>query len=225
MKKKSIILFSALALALSFTLGVGAAPVLERITANLNWSIEFQVDGEPWAPTDQNGNSIAPISYNNTTYLPVRAVSEALGTAVDWDQATQTITLGEKSDTTAITSEKVDTAHSSNITSDKQYTVQAGTDYQTGVIIESVNSAAKAITIHPAGKYQTLDLSVFAINSSDDITVTISNGDVVVRELTLTSSNSSSEVTLDIGGIQELKIAAQSRPGADEKVFVTGSYR
>lgn len=40
-----------------------------------------------------------PIKYNNKTYLPVRAVGEALGFEVKWDEKTQTVHLNSKAGT------------------------------------------------------------------------------------------------------------------------------
>ena len=37
-----------------------------------------------------------PITYNNKTYLPVRAVGEALGFEVKWDEEKQTVSLNSK---------------------------------------------------------------------------------------------------------------------------------
>ncbi|NLD49657.1 MAG: cell wall-binding protein, partial [Clostridiaceae bacterium] len=47
-------------------------------------NIKIYVDGILIHPRDGNGNSVEPFIYNGTTYLPVRAVSEALGKKVTW---------------------------------------------------------------------------------------------------------------------------------------------
>lgn len=44
---------------------------------------------------DSAGKTIEPFIYNGTTYLPVRAVGEALGKEVDWDGKNQTVYVGE----------------------------------------------------------------------------------------------------------------------------------
>lgn len=47
-------------------------------------------------PTDANGNAVEPFIYNGTTYLPVRAVANALGIDnVTWDDKTSTVGLVE----------------------------------------------------------------------------------------------------------------------------------
>ena len=52
------------------------------------------VDGIPIVPKDAKGNIVEPFIYEGTTYLPVRAVGEALGKAVTWDGATKTVYIG-----------------------------------------------------------------------------------------------------------------------------------
>lgn len=57
--------------------------------------IKIIVDGQKLNPTDVNGNKVEPIIYNGTTYLPVRAVANAIGKAVYWDGPNYTVYLGE----------------------------------------------------------------------------------------------------------------------------------
>lgn len=57
-------------------------------------NIKVAVDGKIIAPKDANGNAVEPFIYNGTTYLPIRAIGEAIGKDVSWDQATKTAYLG-----------------------------------------------------------------------------------------------------------------------------------
>lgn len=59
-------------------------------------SIKIYVDGVKIDPKDPNGNTVEPFIYNGTTYLPVRAVGEAIGKTVTWDGTTQSVYLGAK---------------------------------------------------------------------------------------------------------------------------------
>ena len=56
--------------------------------------VKIVVDGRRINPTDANGNTVEPIIYNGTTYLPVRAVANAFGKAVSWDGRNYTVYLG-----------------------------------------------------------------------------------------------------------------------------------
>ena len=64
---------------------------LYNVIAN---GIKIIIDGKQLNPTDANGNKVEPIIYNGTTYLPVRAVANALGKPVYWDGPNYTVYLG-----------------------------------------------------------------------------------------------------------------------------------
>jgi len=82
---------------------VFAASGLQKIQANLNHDIKFVVDGEQWTPRDQKGAKLTPISYEGSTYVPLRAVAEAVGAVVDWDDKTKTITVNSPDDSASHT--------------------------------------------------------------------------------------------------------------------------
>lgn len=232
MKKKFVVLLSAVTMLGGMTIGAGAAPVLEKITANLNWGISYEVNGNPWIPKDQSGNKIAAISYNNTTYLPVRAFSDALGVAVEFDNKTQKIILGEKSlgekpASTPLTSEDIDVKYSSVVTKDKQYTVHDGKDYGSGVLMKEINVAEKEVTFKPEGKHQTLELSVLPVSVTREISVKVFNDEVLLKEIFLSPSSSGQTVTLDIKGAKELKVTAKfvDLVSGEDTIFVAGTYK
>lgn len=63
-------------------------------SATLNYAdIKITLDGQAIIPADANGNPVEPFIIEGTTYLPVRAVANALGLEVAWDQATKTVKL------------------------------------------------------------------------------------------------------------------------------------
>ena len=96
MKKKKLI--KVLAIALVLVLGLSAVAFGASVTKSINvmmGGIKLYVDDEQFTPKDANGNVVQPIVYNGTTYLPARAVSEALGKAVHWDNATKSVYIGD----------------------------------------------------------------------------------------------------------------------------------
>lgn len=76
--KKIIIATMVFGMAITGSAGVYAGTKLQKITAYLNHSIGFKVNGAAYTPVDNKGNTLAPITYNNTTYLPVRALADVL---------------------------------------------------------------------------------------------------------------------------------------------------
>ncbi len=74
-----------------------AAPVYETIKVTYN-NIKIVVDGVEISPKDANGKAVEPFIYNGTTYLPVRAIGDAIGKEVGWDGSTSTVYLGAMPD-------------------------------------------------------------------------------------------------------------------------------
>ena len=74
--------------------GIGYAANTTTLYDVLVEGVKIVVDGQKINPTDANGNSVEPIIYNGTTYLPVRAVANAIGKAVYWDGPNYTVYLG-----------------------------------------------------------------------------------------------------------------------------------
>ena len=61
-------------------------------TAELCYNnIKVIVDGEEIIPRDVQGNIVEPFTMDDTTYLPVRAIANALGKEVTWEEETQSV--------------------------------------------------------------------------------------------------------------------------------------
>ena len=98
--KKSFISGFLLALVLmcsiSMVTGSGASASNGKKAVTISYrDIKICIDGQTITPKDANGNTVEPFILDGTTYLPVRAVGEALGKAVKWDGATSTVYLGD----------------------------------------------------------------------------------------------------------------------------------
>ncbi|WP_152392757.1 hypothetical protein [Paenibacillus guangzhouensis] len=91
--KKTILAAIVLGMTLSGAAGVYAGSKLEKINAYLNHGITFNVNGADQSLMDSNGKKLAPITYQNTTYLPVRAIADLTGIQVGFDAASQQIRL------------------------------------------------------------------------------------------------------------------------------------
>ena len=84
------------------SLVVGAIPTMaEKVTKSaelLYNNIKVVIDGKQADLKDAQGNTVEPFIIDGTTYLPVRAVSNALNKAVSWDGATQTVYIGKNNE-------------------------------------------------------------------------------------------------------------------------------
>lgn len=74
-------------------IGTAAATVGSR-TVQADYSdIKVILNGEKITPKDANGLTVEPFAVNGTTYLPVRAICDAVGLDVGWDGETNTVLL------------------------------------------------------------------------------------------------------------------------------------
>ncbi len=96
MKKKAFSTLCVAAIAaVSMCVGAFAAGGLQQIKAYINRDITIKLDGQVKTMADEQGARVYPISYDGTTYVPIRAVSSMLGIDVAWDQASYSVLLGK----------------------------------------------------------------------------------------------------------------------------------
>lgn len=135
MKCRRRLLALVLALVLSFSLVTGAsAATAQTITATLSPDVTVKYNNEVQAMADVKGNPVYPVLYNGTTYLPIRAVSNMLGIAVDWDQATRTVLLADEGDISTVKTANAGTkpaAQTINATLSPDITVEYNGEVQT----------------------------------------------------------------------------------------------
>ncbi|NOU95652.1 DUF4352 domain-containing protein [Paenibacillus sp. LMG 31456] len=99
--KRKLIISAALSVTIlgSMSIGAFAATNLEEISAYLNKGLGLKLNGKAWQPKDEDGKATFPITYNGSTYLPARAVAEALGTKIGYDAESNTVLIGENGET------------------------------------------------------------------------------------------------------------------------------
>lgn len=96
MKKKMLMRLATLCLCAGLVGGsaLAAGKIYKNITVQYD-NIKLVIDGVTITPKDANGSTVEPFIYNGTTYLPVRAVGNAIGKQVSWDGNTKTVYLGD----------------------------------------------------------------------------------------------------------------------------------
>lgn len=101
--KKNVRSFAAGMAATLALVGVVGTAMADQRQATLDYSnIKITMDGQTITPTDANGAAVEPFAISGTTYLPVRAVAEALGLEVTWDGSTSTVILTTPEDERAV---------------------------------------------------------------------------------------------------------------------------
>lgn len=85
-----------IAAALMFSTVIPAvASTVRQLNATYK-DIKITLDGTEIIPKDAQGNVVEPFIAGGTTYLPIRAVANALGLDVEWDGTTNTVVLAHK---------------------------------------------------------------------------------------------------------------------------------
>ena len=93
MKKRKFIL-SILILFIFSTTTILASNYSETIVRNFH-GIRIKLNGKEIIPKDANGNLVEPFTIDGTTYLPVRAIAEALDLEVEWDGEKNIVILNQ----------------------------------------------------------------------------------------------------------------------------------
>ncbi|NCB63573.1 MAG: hypothetical protein EOM52_08165, partial [Clostridia bacterium] len=92
--KKQLKVLSALVCVLALAGTAAASSVITTRTLQAQYmGIQIKVDGQTVTPKDATGNTVEPFIVDGTTYLPVRALGEAIGKQVTWDGETKTVSV------------------------------------------------------------------------------------------------------------------------------------
>ena len=207
MKKKASVFFICLALLFGVTTGALAAGNLETISAYLNHGIKIVYNGQAQSMTDASGKVVYPISYNGTTYLPVRAVSGLLGVDVSWDGATSTVFLGKIPGGMDFIDnfEPYVGGKFHFSTSEKQTRAIAGKTY------DHFLSLGGGVQFEPlrydlAGKYETLTFKAYFDSYTTSTLYFWGDNDTLLKSFEIKGQDLPKEYSIDLSGVQQLKI-------------------
>lgn len=221
MKKKTAAAFITLAMLGCLGTGVYAGSNLQEIKAYLNPGIKFKVDGQPVQLKNGSGAVIAPISYNNTTYLPVRSVSDLLGVTVKFDGKTNTIQLGEQTEGASIAAGFDSSYH----TKDPNMTVYNGKDYKDVFFDNGSGTRGSSFMLYPKGKYQKLYLQVAAIGSDiEEFMINDSDTDTTLKKQEIRVEDGLVTLEVDIAGVKSLFVHGKVKNGGSVFIPLTSSY-
>ncbi|MFB9326454.1 stalk domain-containing protein [Paenibacillus aurantiacus] len=222
MKKKWIAAGAAGLFLLSASAGVYAGSNLQQIKAFLDPSMKFLVNGKPFQPQNDKGAALAPISYNGSTYLPVRAISNALGVNIEYNGATNTIILGEKLAGIPIADSY---GSSGQRTKDPQSTSYNGKDYKDVHFNNLSGARSDGFSLYPKGKYQKIVIQVAAIGKDiEEFFVSDAETDIKLKTDTIAVSEGLKTYEIDISGVERLYIHSDLEDGGSIFVPLTTSY-
>ena len=140
-------------------MGAGAAGT--NVTAQLSPDITVVVDGAVRTFYNAGGEEVHPIAYNGTTYLPARAISEAVGKPIQWDGSVQGIYIGKHSSDSPVgyLSQKDYFTKSGSWSFDRVVKDNLGNDHTHSMYLPRVLDGS--VTYKLNGEYSRLTASLF----------------------------------------------------------------
>jgi len=221
LSKKLVASIAGVSLLVGVSTGVYAGANLQEIKAYLNGDLKVRVNGTVAQLNDEQGKAILPITYEGSTYLPVRAVANALNVAVDYDAANQEVILGEKVNGTPLNAEKF---NDYMYTKDPAQTTYNNKNYKEGFYYHG--SGAPTIIITPDKKYQKLHLKIAAIDKElTEIEIKDLDNNVLLKQVgSIATKDGLKEIEVDIGNVKTVTISMQIKDGGGMFVPLIDSY-
>lgn len=183
----------------------------ETIEALYN-NIKIYVDGVKIDSKDVNGNAVEPFIYNGTTYLPVRAVGEAIGKQVSWDGETQSVYLGEKPGDVQYLMDvcppyRTQQYDEYTLVNGKSFSM-SGKKYTNGFFISNNWGTGGYAIFNLNGKYNSITLELGPVDghTGNDSEVNFFVDDKLVKSYTVNQQDLSKKVTIPLKGGMQLKI-------------------
>lgn len=215
MKKKTAAVLIGTGMFFSMGVGAFAASNLQPIQAFLNTSLKIQVNGQNFTP------SSAPITYDSTTYLPLRSVADALDIPVRYDAAKGLVQLGEQAQGVAISAGFSDMYH----TKEPAKTAYAGKDYKEVYYNDGDGDREGSFMLHPKKKYATLVLQAAALDEDiEKFVVLDSDTRKELKSTAITRGEGLKTITVNISGANELYVYGELKNGGKLFVPLTTSY-
>lgn len=186
-----------------------AAAVTKQISATYN-NIQIVVDGVKVTPKDANGKTVEPFVYEGTTYLPVRAMGEAIGKQVTWDGNTQTVYLGQVPGESNYLVDVCPPYNSKDCTvykgADGEFFKMAGKKYTNGIMLIKKGYAI----MNTDGKYNSMTFTVGfkeEYSSLIDGTLEVYLNGKYSQSIELNAEDVPHEVTIPLNGALSVKLA------------------
>ncbi len=230
MKKIRITILASVCM---FCVGVAAfgASLSTEIKAVLSKEIKIRYSRVVQEMKDANGNSVYPIIYNGTTYIPVRSVSNMLDIPINWDADTKTVIIGtEEKQPKSVLSFKARTSNvSSKVTDKASLTVKGefGADikYNDGIACELSNGGASngisyAYKAEIGGAYSKLSFDAYIATEEKYIgkqfTIYIYNVDTgeTLLNMKINGGEIKKVEDIDITGVKTIGFSANGISGA-----------
>ena len=190
--------------------------------------VNIYVDDTKLNPKDANGNPVEAFIYNGTTYLPVRAVGEAVGKTVQWEGKTSSVYIGKHtSDKPAVWLDSLDYFDQKfdwfAVTVNGTGKDNCGNTYEREIACRYFDR-----TYNLNGMYSSMTGTFYQRYDYRDVktngTMTVyADGDVVYRA-EMTSGVSPIDFNIDLTGVMQMRIeVSHSSMNAGERRIALGN--
>ncbi len=196
------------------TSGISLAKTGSEMIEAIYQDIKIYVDGIQIEPKDSNGTTVEPFIYNGTTYLPVRAISEALGKPVKWDGNTKSVKIGGTDEVPYMT--EICPPYESHYfgtydASSGNYVTIAGKKYTNSFLFGTgYYDTAKAL-FNLNGQYNKLTFEIARIDGSDNYDSTLNiflNGELK-HSIDVGAEDLPKKYTIPLNGALQMKFEMQ----------------
>lgn len=209
--KKGVIMFLCAILLFGTCMYAMGAAAKEDITAIINHELKIKLNGQDFTAVSSTGQVLKPITYNDSTYLPVRAIAEALSIAVDYDSKTQTVYLGER-DKTPLETKHFEGLWSCQLTFDEGQLMINDEQYKSGILYTGKDGFYEmGGFVRPMGQFQKFG-GVACMEDNDNTTEEVilkirekDQGGKVLKEIQVKKGESIA-FEIDISGIETIYI-------------------
>lgn len=195
----------------------------KTITALQNYTIEILYNGDVQVLRDANQKVIYPISFEGSTYVPIRAISTIFGETVDYDKENYQVILGTQTGDLDLTKGMTnDTTHSHKITQSSELTVD-GRTFKNGIVYEIWNGVGSG-----TGTTWGIPVSIkgrehikFTAYTDVDSILYIYNQDQGKQANFELTAGEFKEFEVDVKGVTEVRFVANgAKTGSKGKVYV-----
>lgn len=190
---------------------MGAMPTMAKSGVDyidIVWrNIKICVDGVQMTPKDSAGKELEPFIYNGTTYLPVRAVAEAVGKDVTWDSSTSTVYIG-KSGVTKYLGQQIKAYQMDYYVKEGAVTM-GGTKYTNSVFTSDgyYHSSPQSAYYNLNGLYNSMSgVCGITDGSSYDCTIYIYGDDILLQQIECGAGKMPKNFAVNVTGVTQLRM-------------------
>ena len=208
---------------------VAAGTVTTKMIEANYMGIKIVVDGVAVTPKDANGKVVEPFASEGTTYLPVRAIGEALGKEVTWDGETATVYVGEVPGQETDWMQKLP-PYQTNVDTDlydgsdpHTYFTVSGINHTSGVVLHDAYTKEAYALWNTDLQYDTMTFTVGHVDGKAEYNATLSvylDGEYVTEyDIPFNGNTQTITVPLNRAATVEIRMDAYKVRDSGEKVW------